>query len=282
MTGTLAFLASSRTFSCLNARYRMPSTYRLRTRAVSAIVSPRPNCRSFGLRKRACPPSWVIPTSNDTRVRVDDFSKIIARLRPRSGSYGSPAFVRFLMLPASSSRPTRSSRTSRIDTKSRFPAIAGAPSGAAYKTFVQRADLRRSHQITGGRMRCVGIAAPDSVTTPSRRGGCRHAEAKDERGRRGGRSDRAFRRRNGKPLSLLVHVPFHRSRNRGTRPDRGVVRAASTIHTGDHAHSGKVRDDPPKDSARDVHQNPISSPPLPPNCGRDGLAWSYARGLWIP
>src|SRR3989475_8253602 len=190
-----------------------------------------------------------MPTSNDTRVRVEAFSKIIARLRPRSGSYGSPAFVRFLMLPASSSRPTRSSRTSRIDTKSRFPAMAGAPSGAAYKTFVQRADLRRSHQITGGRIRCVGIAAAESVTTPSRRGGRRHEEAKDERGRRGGRIGRALRRRDGKSLPLLVHVPVHRSRNRGTRPHCRVVRATQTIHTGDHAHSGKVRDGSPKDSA---------------------------------
>src|SRR5207237_1816927 len=177
----------------------------------------------------------------------DDFSKIIARLRPRSGSYGSPAFVRFLMLPASSSRPTRSSRTSRIDTKSRFPAMAGAPSGAAYKTFVQCADLRRSHQITEGRMRCVGIPAADSVATPKGHGGRRHAEAKDERGRRGGRPDRALRRRNGKSLPLLVHVRVHRSRNRGPRPHRRVVRAAHTLHTADPAHSGKVIDDPPKD-----------------------------------
>src|SRR3989440_2237229 len=214
------------------------------------MVSPRPSCKSLGFRNRACPPSCVIPTSNDTRVRVDAFSKISGGLRPRSGWYGSPVFVRFLMLPASSSRPTRWSRTSRIETKSLFPAMPGAPSGAAYKTFVQRANLRRSHQITGGRMRCVGIAAADSVTTPPRRGGRRHSETKDECGRRGGRSDRALRRRNGKSLPLLVHVPVHRSRNRGTRPYRRVVRAAQTIHTGDHAHSGKVRDDPPKDSVR--------------------------------
>src|SRR2546421_13129365 len=154
------------------------------------------------------------------------------------------------MLPASSSKPTRSSRTSRIDTKSRLPAMIGASSNAPYKTFVPREDLRRRHQITGGRMRCVGIATADSVTTPPGRGGRRHAEAKDERGRWGGRSDRALRRRDGKSLPLLVHVPVHRSRNRGTRPYRRVVRAAQTIHTGDHAHSGKVRDDPPKDSVR--------------------------------
>src|SRR5687768_16211892 len=33
-------------------------------------------------RKSAWPPSWVIPTSKLTRVRVELFSKIIARLRP--------------------------------------------------------------------------------------------------------------------------------------------------------------------------------------------------------
>src|SRR3989440_10787742 len=246
------------------------------------MVSPRPSCKSLGFRNRACPPSCVIPTSNDTRVRVDDFSKIIARLRPRSGSYGSPAFVRFLMLPASAAGRTSPPRPSRIETNSLFPAMPGAPSGAAYKTFVQRANLRRSHQITGGRMRCVGIAAADSVTTPPRRGGRRHSETKDECGRRGGRSDRALRRRDGKSLPLLVHVPVHRSRNRGTRPHRRVVRATQTIHTGDHAHSGKVRDDPPKDSARARPPKTYILPPLPPNCGRQGRAWSYARGLWIP
>ena len=63
----------------------MPSTYRESTRAVSAIGSPRPSCTSRGERKSACPPSCQVPTSNDTRVRVDDFMKIIASDFPASG-----------------------------------------------------------------------------------------------------------------------------------------------------------------------------------------------------
>jgi hypothetical protein len=31
------------------------------------------------------PPSWTTPTSNDTRVRVDGFSKIIATVLPANG-----------------------------------------------------------------------------------------------------------------------------------------------------------------------------------------------------
>src|SRR3989442_2253212 len=65
-----------------------------------------------------------MPTSKETRVRVDAFSNNMARLLPRNGSYGSPAFVRFLILPASSRMPTRSSRTSSIEMRSRFPTIA--------------------------------------------------------------------------------------------------------------------------------------------------------------
>jgi len=33
----------------------------------------------------AMPPSWFIPASNDTRVRVDAFSNTIASVRSRSG-----------------------------------------------------------------------------------------------------------------------------------------------------------------------------------------------------
>ena len=34
------------------------------------------------LKNKACPPSWVIPTSKDTLVRVEDFSKIIPSVFP--------------------------------------------------------------------------------------------------------------------------------------------------------------------------------------------------------
>src|SRR5919206_5091006 len=47
---------------------------------------------SRGERKSACPPSCHAPTSKDTRVRVDDFMKIIASDLPASGF--------FLYLPA--------------------------------------------------------------------------------------------------------------------------------------------------------------------------------------
>ena len=42
------------------------------------MVSPRPSCRSVWLSAIVWPPSWRMATSNDTRVRVDGFSKIIA------------------------------------------------------------------------------------------------------------------------------------------------------------------------------------------------------------
>src|SRR5688572_12853157 len=52
-------------------------------------------------RKRACPPSWYIPTSKETRVRVELLAKIIARVFPASGrSLYSP----FLILSARSRR----------------------------------------------------------------------------------------------------------------------------------------------------------------------------------
>ena len=47
------------------------------TRAVSLMARHDPLCIG-GRQEHALPPSWVIPASNDTRVRVDDFAKIIA------------------------------------------------------------------------------------------------------------------------------------------------------------------------------------------------------------
>src|SRR5687768_15202192 len=85
MTGMSAYFASSSMSWCANVRIMMPSTYRESTRAVSAIGSPRPSCTSRGDRKSAWPPSCHAPTSNDTRVRVDDFMKIIPSDFPASG-----------------------------------------------------------------------------------------------------------------------------------------------------------------------------------------------------
>src|SRR5436305_1469622 len=50
------------------------------TRAESAIGSPRPSWMSRLERKRAWPPICTMPTSKLTRVRVEDFSKIMPRL----------------------------------------------------------------------------------------------------------------------------------------------------------------------------------------------------------
>jgi hypothetical protein len=46
-------------------------------------------------RKSACPPSWNAPTSNDTRVRVEDLAKSIPKVLPASGfSWYAPLFIR--------------------------------------------------------------------------------------------------------------------------------------------------------------------------------------------
>ena len=55
------------------------------TRATSSIGSPRESCVSPRLRLIAMPPSWFMPASNDTRVRVDAFSNTMASVRSRSG-----------------------------------------------------------------------------------------------------------------------------------------------------------------------------------------------------
>src|SRR4051812_2183514 len=54
------------------------------------------------------PPSWRMATSNDTRVRVDGLSKIIASTLPSNGRLSSPAFRRDLRALASSRISLRS------------------------------------------------------------------------------------------------------------------------------------------------------------------------------
>src|SRR6202035_3430726 len=57
------------------------------------MVSPRPSCISAPVSMIDSPPSWRMPTSNETRVRVEGFSKIIASVLPSSGFGGfSPGF----------------------------------------------------------------------------------------------------------------------------------------------------------------------------------------------
>ncbi len=77
------------------------STMRLRTRAVSAMVSPRPSWVVPASMISEVPPSWRIAMSKDTRVRVEFFSKIMASVRPASGASRSGA-------PLGSSSATRS------------------------------------------------------------------------------------------------------------------------------------------------------------------------------
>ena len=82
MTGMEAYWASSSTSSWPKVRIMMPSQYRSSTRAVSSMGSPRPIWLSLPERNRAWPPSWNMPVSKDTRVRVEFFSKIMARVLP--------------------------------------------------------------------------------------------------------------------------------------------------------------------------------------------------------
>src|SRR5439155_25929198 len=132
----------------------------------------------FGLRNRAWPPSCVIPTSKDTRVRVEAFSKIIARLLPRSGSYGSPALVRFLMFAANSRRPTRSSFTSRIETRSRLVPM----DGQTIRGFVQNPcaspESEASNKLARMRERGAEPYEPGRPAAAARRG--RPQEQEDE------------------------------------------------------------------------------------------------------
>ena len=82
MTGMVAWRLISTRSSWEKTRAMIPSTKRESTRAVSATVSPRRSWMSFAPRFRAWPPSWNMPASKDTRVRVDGFWKIMASVLP--------------------------------------------------------------------------------------------------------------------------------------------------------------------------------------------------------
>src|SRR5476651_1614760 len=66
------------------------------------MVSPRPSWVSPRPSMIVWPPSSRMPTSNDTRVRVEGFSKIMASVLPASG-LSWPPFARafFIALPLS-------------------------------------------------------------------------------------------------------------------------------------------------------------------------------------
>jgi len=67
------------------------------------MVSPRPSCISAPVSMIGSPPSWRMATSNDTRVRVEGRSKIIASVLPSSGLLISCALrFAFMAMPAAS------------------------------------------------------------------------------------------------------------------------------------------------------------------------------------
>src|SRR6185369_15749075 len=79
------------------------------------MVSPRPSWVSVRPSMIVWPPSSRMPTSNDTRVRVDGFSKIIASVLPASGLYSPFGGAPFLYaLPSA-----RISRSVRVSKRSR-------------------------------------------------------------------------------------------------------------------------------------------------------------------
>jgi hypothetical protein len=85
MVGIPAKRANSSTSLCAKVRKTAPLTIRPSTRAVSFISSPRPSWISFDERNIASPPNSRMPTSKDTRVRVEDLEKSIAHTCPCKG-----------------------------------------------------------------------------------------------------------------------------------------------------------------------------------------------------
>ena len=76
--------------------------------AVSEIGSPRPICMSVWLSASVWPPSWRMATSNETRVRVEGFSKMsisTASAMPAGfSSSGTRLPARFMAWPMSTMR----------------------------------------------------------------------------------------------------------------------------------------------------------------------------------
>ena len=89
ITGTREWRAKRSTIACSKVRIITMSHMREITWPASSTGSPRPSCESRVERKIAAPPSWCMPASNDSRVRVDCFSKIITSVRSTSGQYCS-------------------------------------------------------------------------------------------------------------------------------------------------------------------------------------------------
>ena len=88
-TGTRECSAKRSMIACSKVRIMTMSTMRVMTRATSSIGSPRPIWVSRVISVITVPPSWCMPASNETRVRVECFSNTMASVRSRSGWYGT-------------------------------------------------------------------------------------------------------------------------------------------------------------------------------------------------
>src|SRR6266545_3313926 len=122
-TGTVAAWARSTSRWSSNVRITMASTYRESTWAASDIDSPRPKWVLRASITSGWPPSWAIPTSNDTRVRSDSFSKITATARPSSGRASSG----FRLRSAARSRTSACSAAVRSSSRRKCRITSGPP-----------------------------------------------------------------------------------------------------------------------------------------------------------
>ena len=144
ITGTRECAAKRSTMACELARITMTSTMRDITRAVSSTGSPRSRCVSRGERNSEAPPSCAMPASNDTRVRVEDFSKIMASVLPASGACSWPRRCSALssMARAISRVSSAGLRSARREKVTRGHVAPG-------QEFAHDAAEHRSHDLVG-------------------------------------------------------------------------------------------------------------------------------------
>ena len=112
------------------------------------MVSPRPSWVSLPVRTITSPPSWRMPTSNETRVRVDGFSKISARVLPANGREVTPP-ARLKPEAMSSMRRNVAGSKSRRSRKCRDAVVRRAcrmPRRAPARRRSRRRRLRRSQR----------------------------------------------------------------------------------------------------------------------------------------
>ncbi|MOA37302.1 hypothetical protein D3C78_1588810 [compost metagenome] len=102
MTGTRENSAKRAMRSWPNVRIMTRSVMRLMTRALSSMGSERPSWLSPEVRCTTEPPSWYMPASKLTRVRVLAFSKIMASVRSPS-VWCFSSLLNFLLISAARS-----------------------------------------------------------------------------------------------------------------------------------------------------------------------------------